>query len=252
MMDRFTGGTDEGRADVIAQEPIGRMGTPDEIAAAVLWLCSNAAAFIIGHALVIDGGQTTCDVRASLPKDPCRSSHLTRSAASGSVPAHLSRLAGGPCRPDRRLRRIAASDFHRDFRPRRALSRGRLEQPAGGVADGGLPAIVLFEVGRSYFVEDGHHRVALAREQGADYIDAQVTTPAERATRSTPTSTSAQLVHTEQQRRLAQRRERPQPRHAPDAVIEFTFVDGYNPARGDPSTPAGYELARRAGQTADA
>jgi len=36
MMDRFSGGTPEGRAAVIAQEPIGRMGTPEEIAAAVL------------------------------------------------------------------------------------------------------------------------------------------------------------------------------------------------------------------------
>jgi NAD(P)-dependent dehydrogenase (short-subunit alcohol dehydrogenase family) len=58
MMDRFTGGTDEGRQRVIAQEPIGRMGCPEEIAAAVLWLCSDLAAFTIGHALVVDGGQT--------------------------------------------------------------------------------------------------------------------------------------------------------------------------------------------------
>jgi NAD(P)-dependent dehydrogenase (short-subunit alcohol dehydrogenase family) len=58
MMRRFTGDTDEGRAAVVAQEPIGRMGRPDEIAAAVLWLCSEEAAFMIGHALVVDGGQT--------------------------------------------------------------------------------------------------------------------------------------------------------------------------------------------------
>jgi NAD(P)-dependent dehydrogenase (short-subunit alcohol dehydrogenase family) len=58
MMQRFTGSTPEGRDAVIAQEPIGRMGTPEEIAAAVLWLCSDAAAFVVGHALVIDGGQT--------------------------------------------------------------------------------------------------------------------------------------------------------------------------------------------------
>jgi NAD(P)-dependent dehydrogenase (short-subunit alcohol dehydrogenase family) len=58
MMQRFTGSTREGRDAVIAQEPIGRMGTPEEIAAAVLWLCSDAAAFVVGHAMVIDGGQT--------------------------------------------------------------------------------------------------------------------------------------------------------------------------------------------------
>ena len=58
MMQRFTGGTAEGRDRVIAQEPIGRMGTPEEIAAAVLWLCSDAASFVIGHAMVVDGGQT--------------------------------------------------------------------------------------------------------------------------------------------------------------------------------------------------
>ena len=58
MMDRFTGGTHEGEQRVIAQEPIGRMGKPEEIAATVVWLCSDAAAFIIGHAMVVDGGQT--------------------------------------------------------------------------------------------------------------------------------------------------------------------------------------------------
>jgi len=58
MMDRFSGGTPEGRERVIAQEPVGRMGKPEEIAAAVLWLCSDAAAFVVGHAMVVDGGQT--------------------------------------------------------------------------------------------------------------------------------------------------------------------------------------------------
>ncbi|MGZ9034761.1 MAG: SDR family oxidoreductase, partial [Rhodospirillales bacterium] len=58
MMDRFSGGTDEGRARVIAQEPVGRTGKPEEIASAVLWICSDAAAFMVGHAMVMDGGQT--------------------------------------------------------------------------------------------------------------------------------------------------------------------------------------------------
>jgi NAD(P)-dependent dehydrogenase (short-subunit alcohol dehydrogenase family) len=58
MMQRFTGDSAEGRHRVIGQEPVGRMGTPEEIAAAVLWMCSDAAAFVVGHALVIHGGQT--------------------------------------------------------------------------------------------------------------------------------------------------------------------------------------------------
>ncbi len=58
MMDRFTGGTDEGWAQVVSEEPIGRAGKPEEIADAVIWLCSDAASFIVGHALVADGGQT--------------------------------------------------------------------------------------------------------------------------------------------------------------------------------------------------
>jgi NAD(P)-dependent dehydrogenase (short-subunit alcohol dehydrogenase family) len=41
---------------LIALHPIGRIGTPDEVAHAVLWLCSDAASFVLGHALAVDGG----------------------------------------------------------------------------------------------------------------------------------------------------------------------------------------------------
>jgi NAD(P)-dependent dehydrogenase (short-subunit alcohol dehydrogenase family) len=58
MMERFTGGTQEGREKVNQEEPVGRPASPEEIAAAVLWMCSDEAAFVVGHALVIDGGQT--------------------------------------------------------------------------------------------------------------------------------------------------------------------------------------------------
>ena len=45
--------------EVFAQNhPIGRIGEPDEIASAVLWLCSPGAAFTLGHILAVDGGQT--------------------------------------------------------------------------------------------------------------------------------------------------------------------------------------------------
>ena len=58
MMNRYSGGTDEGRRAVIAQEPVGRMGQPEEIAETVMWSCSDAASFVLGHGLVVDGGQT--------------------------------------------------------------------------------------------------------------------------------------------------------------------------------------------------
>jgi NAD(P)-dependent dehydrogenase (short-subunit alcohol dehydrogenase family) len=58
MIQRFSGGTPEGRQAMISQEPVGRMGQPEEIASAVLWLCSDAASFVTGHTMVVDGGQT--------------------------------------------------------------------------------------------------------------------------------------------------------------------------------------------------
>jgi NAD(P)-dependent dehydrogenase (short-subunit alcohol dehydrogenase family) len=45
-------------AEAIANQPINRLGEPDEIAAAVLWLCSPGASFVIGVALPVDGGYT--------------------------------------------------------------------------------------------------------------------------------------------------------------------------------------------------
>jgi NAD(P)-dependent dehydrogenase (short-subunit alcohol dehydrogenase family) len=44
------------KAGLIAAHPVGRLGTPDEVAEAVLWLCSDAASFVIGHSMVVDGG----------------------------------------------------------------------------------------------------------------------------------------------------------------------------------------------------
>jgi NAD(P)-dependent dehydrogenase (short-subunit alcohol dehydrogenase family) len=58
MMDRFTGGKPEGWEKITSEEPIGRVGKPEEIADAVIWLCSDAASFVVGHTLVVDGGQT--------------------------------------------------------------------------------------------------------------------------------------------------------------------------------------------------
>ena len=43
---------------LMKEQPIGRLGRPEEIASAVLWLCSPGASFVIGHALAVDGGYT--------------------------------------------------------------------------------------------------------------------------------------------------------------------------------------------------
>jgi NAD(P)-dependent dehydrogenase (short-subunit alcohol dehydrogenase family) len=40
----------------LAAEPVGRLGRPEEIATAVVWLCSDAASFVTGHTLSVDGG----------------------------------------------------------------------------------------------------------------------------------------------------------------------------------------------------
>lgn len=50
--------TPEAMDAVIRDQPIGRLGRPEEVAAAVLWLCSSAASFVVGAALEVDGGFT--------------------------------------------------------------------------------------------------------------------------------------------------------------------------------------------------
>src|SRR3954469_22931459 len=51
-------GNEEAYADIAKNVPIGRAGRPEEIAAAVLWLCSSAASYVVGQALTVDGGMT--------------------------------------------------------------------------------------------------------------------------------------------------------------------------------------------------
>lgn len=58
MLERFMGSSEEARRTVVANEPIGRLGAPEEIASAVLWLCSDGASFTTGQALAVDGGWT--------------------------------------------------------------------------------------------------------------------------------------------------------------------------------------------------
>ena len=56
MIDRLTGKKKEAIAQFTALEPLGRMGLPEEIANAVVWMCSDEASFVTGHAMAVDGG----------------------------------------------------------------------------------------------------------------------------------------------------------------------------------------------------
>jgi NAD(P)-dependent dehydrogenase (short-subunit alcohol dehydrogenase family) len=56
MVDRVLEGDEEKEAEAIAKHPLGRIGSPIEVARAVVWLCSDAASFVTGDVLMVDGG----------------------------------------------------------------------------------------------------------------------------------------------------------------------------------------------------
>ncbi len=92
--------------------------------------------------------------------------HLRHSLYRGVRPVELSRIVGSVDK---------AEDFDRDFHPRRAESRERWARIHRALrADEALPPVQLYQVGQAYFVLDGHHRISAAREQGQEYIDAEV------------------------------------------------------------------------------
>lgn len=134
-------------------------------------------------------------------------------------------------------------DLDRDFNGRHGLSSSRLHNLRAAFPDGNPPAIDVFEIGGSYFVEDGHHRVALALERHAEFIDAQVTR-LETDYRIGPDVDVCQLVHTEQQRMLLD--DSGLSRARPEVRITFTLLDGYTQT-SDIIQAHGYALARQRG-----
>jgi hypothetical protein len=117
-----------------------------------------------------------------------------------------------------------ARDFDRDFLPRDERIRERWRRVEQTFPRGDFPPIVVYEVGGSHFVVDGHHRVAVARQRGVEFIDAEVT----RLETSQPLPEDADigaLILAEQERRFMD--ESGLARTRPKVAIRFSRPDGY-------------------------
>jgi hypothetical protein len=128
-----------------------------------------------------------------------------------------------------RVDRIAGSvdrtvDFDRFFRPQNRQLRARLDALRVAFAGREVPPISVYEAGGVYFVMDGHHRVALSRQLGSDFIDAEVTAIRTSHTLH-PGVDFLELVHTEQHRIFMERSGLDAA--IPDAKIEFSRPTGY-------------------------
>ena len=98
--------------------------------------------------------------------DVQRALGLVQQSALGMRPIPMDHVIGtvGRC-----------EDFDRCFQPLRTDLRRRMAGVRRAYPAGNFPPIDVFQVDEAYFVSDGHHRVALAREMGVEFIDAVVT-----------------------------------------------------------------------------
>jgi hypothetical protein len=139
-------------------------------------------------------------------------------------------------------------DFDRAFRPRRRDLRKRRDAVEAAFPTGQFPAIVVRKLGDAYFVVDGHHRVAVARELGMAFVDADVTELVARW-RLSPSADAAELLHAEQERLFAQESGLASAR--PDVRLRVTLPIGYRELL-EAVQLHGYELVRSTGRALDA
>ncbi len=115
-------------------------------------------------------------------------------------------------------------DFDRELLPRRPELADRWKRVEQAFPQGGFPPIVVYQVNDSYFVVDGHHRVAIAKQRGATLIEAEVT----RIKTRFPLPADAdlgRLIALEQERAFME--ESALERARPDARIDLTRPYGY-------------------------
>jgi hypothetical protein len=115
-------------------------------------------------------------------------------------------------------------DFDRDFLPRRPDIGARWRGVERAYPDGDFPPIVVYQLGDAYFVLDGHHRVAIARQRGMETIDAEVTELRARW-RLHADADIVELIHAEQQRIFME--DSGLARSRPDVEIRFSRPVGY-------------------------
>jgi hypothetical protein len=115
-------------------------------------------------------------------------------------------------------------DFNRDFQPRRPDVRERWRRVERAFPEAGFPPIVVYQLGDAYFVIDGHHRVAIARQHGMETIDAEVTEL--KARWHLPADADiVELIHAEQERVFMEESGLAEAR--PGAHIRFSRPVGY-------------------------
>jgi hypothetical protein len=66
-----------------AKHPIGHIGLPEEVAEVVVWLCSDAASFVVGHNLPVDGATPPSSRRPATNRFACRRTFRSQTAADG-------------------------------------------------------------------------------------------------------------------------------------------------------------------------
>jgi hypothetical protein len=116
------------------------------------------------------------------------------------------------------------ADFDREFLPRRPEIGARWRRVEQAFPGGDFPPIVVYQLGDAYFVLDGHHRVAIARQRGMDTIDAEVTELRARWHLNADADI-VELIHAEQQRIFMDESGLGQAR--PDVCINFSRPAGY-------------------------
>jgi hypothetical protein len=133
----------------------------------------------------------------------------------GIMPIEVSRIVGTVDR---------GGEFDRDFLPRRRRVEDRWRRVEEAFPEGDFPPIQVYRLGEAYFVIDGHHRVAIARQRRMSHIDAEVTELRSRW-RLPADADLGRIIHAEQERIFME--ESGLERARPEARIEFTRAQGY-------------------------